>query len=82
MNHRKVALSVFLLCSCGLAAQPQSRPTVPVLTLCEALRDLNLYRGKQVAIVARAGGTFEDTFLSGNAKRMGGSRYKVPAGSA
>src|SRR5262249_15115875 len=71
INLCKVLLSVFLLCPFRLAAQPQSRPTVPVLTLCEALRDLNLYRGKQVAIVARSVWTFEGTFLSGKCEADG-----------
>jgi hypothetical protein len=71
ITHRNVVLSLFLLCPCCLAAQPQSGPTVPVLTLCEALRDLDLYRGKQVAVVARAGWTFEGTFLSGKCEADG-----------
>ena len=42
-----------------------------MLTQCEALRDLDLYRGKQVVVVARAGWTFEGTFLSGKCEADG-----------
>jgi len=38
--------------------------STPVLTVCEALRDLKLYNGKDVVIVGRSGWTFEGTFLS------------------
>ena len=42
----------------------QSNRDIPVLTVCEALRDLKLYNGKDVVIVGRSGWTFEGTFLS------------------
>jgi hypothetical protein len=38
--------------------------STPVLTVCEALRDLRLYNGKDVVIVGRSAWTFEGTFLS------------------
>ena len=38
--------------------------SIPVLTVCEALRDLKLYNGKDVMIVGRSAWTFEGTFLS------------------
>jgi len=37
---------------------------IPVLTVCEVLRDLKLFNGKDVVIVGRSGWTFEGTFLS------------------
>jgi hypothetical protein len=37
---------------------------VPVLTVCEALRNLKTYNGKDVVLVGRAAWTFEGTFLS------------------
>jgi len=36
--------------------------STPVLTVCEALRDLKLYNGKDVVIVGRSAWTFEGTF--------------------
>lgn len=46
-----------------LLGQAAVKPT-PVLTVCEALRDLKLYNGEEVVIVGRSALTFEGTFLS------------------
>ena len=38
-------------------------PAIPVLSVCETLRSLELYRGRTVVIVARSGTTFEGSFM-------------------
>jgi hypothetical protein len=40
-----------------------SKELPPVLTVCEALHNLRLYKGKDVVIVGRSGWTFYGTFL-------------------
>ena len=57
---RSTLYLVIGLIHCALAI---GQPT-PVLTVCEALRDIKTYNGKDVAIVGLAGWTFEGTFLS------------------
>lgn len=54
---------VALTCVAPFFGQAPAAST-PVLTVCEALRDLNLYNGKNVVIVGRSAWTFEGTFLS------------------
>lgn len=53
----------------GLAATAAVRiqaraESTPVLTVCEALRDLKVYNDRDVVIVGRSAPTFEGTFLS------------------
>jgi hypothetical protein len=50
-------------CTYAGRAYAQESSVVPVLSVCEALRGLELYRGKTVVIVARAGITFEGSFM-------------------
>lgn len=62
-----------------ILAQAMAEP-IPVLTVCEALRDLKTYNGKDVLIVGRSAWTFEGTFLSENCEQDGhillqGSRW-------
>jgi hypothetical protein len=45
--------------------------SLPILTVCEALRDLKTYNGRDVAIVGKAGFTFEGTVLSENCENDG-----------
>src|SRR5450755_4313167 len=54
---------VVLTSAAPLFGQATAEST-PVLTVCEALRDLKLYNGKDVMIVGRSAWTFEGTFLS------------------
>jgi hypothetical protein len=46
----------------GLVYSRES-PAIPVLSVCETLRSLKLYRGRTVVIVARSGRTFEGNFM-------------------
>jgi hypothetical protein len=56
-----VFLALFCLPITHARAQEPAAP--PVLTVCEALHDINLYRDKAVVIVGRSGDTFEGRFL-------------------
>src|SRR5690349_6033342 len=61
-----VSSRLALLAACwtfARGANAQESRAVPVLTVCEALRNLNVYSGKTVVIVARSGWTFEGTFM-------------------
>ena len=55
-------LSVFLLVTVTIPQAPAS-PAPPVLSVCEALRDIGLYAGKDVVIVGYSGWTFEGSFM-------------------
>jgi len=60
------SIRVALLAACCLFSGPaysQDSTAVPVLSICEALQNLDLYRGKEVVIVAQPGLTFEGTFM-------------------
>jgi hypothetical protein len=50
-------------CVSPTPAPAQETPAPPVLTVCEALRNFNLYRGKDVVIVGSYGWTFEGNFM-------------------
>jgi len=58
--RRKVWFILALFC---MSLRAQERALPPVLTVCQALRDINLYRGKAVVIVGRSSWTFEGAFL-------------------
>ncbi len=61
-----VSTRTSLLAACltaVLAAQPRHSPNIPVLTVCELLRNLNHYRGKDVVLVGVAGWTFDGGFF-------------------
>ncbi len=66
-THKR-ALTGGILCTfcCGLPTPTlaQESAVPPVLTICEALRNFNMYRGKDVVIVGRYGSTFEGPFMS------------------
>ena len=47
---------------CGLQQPPKT--VIPVLTVCEALRNIKSYRGKEIAVVGRSAFTFEGDFIS------------------
>jgi hypothetical protein len=56
----------FLIALCCTSAPPalaQESTVPPVLSICEALRNLNVYRGKDVVIVGYYGETFEGPFM-------------------
>jgi len=58
-------LALFAACwTCARGANAQGSRPIPVLTVCETLRNLNVYSGKTVVIVARSGWTFEGTFMN------------------
>jgi hypothetical protein len=52
-----------LFCVLTTVALAQEPPIPRVLTVCEALHDLDSYRGKAAVIVGRSNGTFEGSFL-------------------
>jgi hypothetical protein len=64
---RNASLKVGYLCSFLLAApmipHALASPAPPVLTVCEALRDIGLYAGKDVVIVGYSGWVFEGSFM-------------------
>ena len=61
----RVAVSiVIVLMGVTRSFSQDKADALPVLTVCEALRDLKAYRDKDVVIVARSVYTFEGTFLN------------------
>lgn len=62
MGSAKMAL-VAACCACALGTAAQASHTIPVLTVCETLRDLDSYTGREVIIVGRSGLTFEGAFM-------------------
>ena len=62
MVNARLALLAACWTYAGGACAQESR-AVPVLTVCEILRNLKVYSGKTVVIVARSGWTFEGTFM-------------------
>ncbi len=61
-SQKAVCLCVFLFATATIPLAPAS-PGPPVLTVCEALRDIGIYAGKDVVIVGYSGWTFEGGFL-------------------
>src|SRR5260370_28702890 len=53
-----------LCCSFTTPTLAQESALPPVLTICEALRNFDMYRGKDVVIVGRCEFTFEGAFMS------------------
>lgn len=45
--------------------QAQEHATVPVVTVCEVLRGLDVYRGRSVIVVGNAYWTLDGTFMDG-----------------
>ena len=63
-SSRPALCFVIVLASVAPLFGQATAASTPVLTVCEALRDLKLYNGKEVVIVGRSAMTFEGTFLS------------------
>jgi hypothetical protein len=61
--QKSIDAGVFLSLLCVPATLAQETTIPKVLTVCEALRDLNLYTGKVVVIVGHSGFTFDGTFM-------------------
>jgi hypothetical protein len=61
-GQKAAYLCASLFVATALAQAPGS-PAPPVLTVCEALRDIGLYAGKDVVIVGYSGWTFEGSFI-------------------
>jgi hypothetical protein len=61
--------ALFLLLNCMIAVVvvtpcvADTKPTVPVVTVCDLLRDSSVYNGSTVAVVGRYGGTDEGVWL-------------------
>jgi len=53
----------FLATCCAATSGYAQVRAVPVVTVCEALRSLDRYRGRPVVVVGHSGWTFEGTFL-------------------
>jgi hypothetical protein len=62
----RIGLAALLLLACSLPLRPEQ---VPVLTVCEALRQLQQYRGRGIIVVGLYGWTMEGGFLSENCVR-------------
>lgn len=61
MNSAVARLALFWV-AIGLCCA-QERIAVPILSVCEALRSLDVYRGRSVVVVGHSGFTFEGTFM-------------------
>jgi hypothetical protein len=61
MCLRNACLILFGLVSSGLRAAPE---VIPVLTVCEVLKDLDRYEGKSVIVVGRSSSTDEGSCLN------------------
>lgn len=57
------AVFLALFCLHMMHARAQEPAALPVLTVCQALRGIEVYRGKAVVIVGHSGDTFEGRFL-------------------
>jgi hypothetical protein len=57
-SSRPAIYFVVVLTSAALLFGQATAESIPVLTVCEALRDLKLYNGKDVMIVGRSAWTF------------------------
>ncbi len=62
-GKRSTWVLLAVCCAYAPGACAQESPLIPVLSVCDALRSLELYRGKSVVIVARSGMTFEGSFM-------------------
>ena len=67
ISRRATGLETVLLAGCFAcvgASQPQQAVHVPVITVCEVLHGVDLYRGRTVVLVGNSGRTFEGTFMN------------------
>jgi hypothetical protein len=65
-RRRELKAAIFYLaalCAPSTMVFAQGTAVPPVLTVCEALRDINLYRGKVVVIVGHSYYTFDGRFF-------------------
>ena len=60
----RLALLLAILWASATPVLGQQNPSIPLLTVCEVLRDLPHYRDRNVVVVARSSGwTFEGNFM-------------------
>jgi len=66
-DHRNAGLKAAYMCALFVVvpaiAQAPGSLAVPVLTVCEALRDIGPYAGKDVVIVGHSNWTFDGSFM-------------------